>query len=232
MDGWIKLHRKVVENDLWLSEPFTRGQAWVDLILLANHKDGFFYLRDHKIEVKRGQVGWSQLKLSKRWGWSRNKVRKFLKDLEKGQQLEQQQSRSTTIITIKNYEKYQKKGQQLEQQKDNRKTTERHKQESKERKETIIERKKKFEDFINETLNKKRQKYLSFNEDIKEFFEYWSEYGPKDKKMRFEKQTSFSCERRLDTWFKNKKRFNKNYLQTGNDQSSFDQDPGWNSKVN
>ena len=37
--GWIKLHRTLQDNKLWYSEPLTKGQAWVDLILLANHKD-------------------------------------------------------------------------------------------------------------------------------------------------------------------------------------------------
>lgn len=123
MSGWVKLYRQLLDSDLWLSEKFTRGQAWVDLFGLANHEDSFFYLRDHKINIKRGQVGWSQLRLSKRWRWSRSKVRKFLNDLEKEQQIEQQQSHSTSIITILNYEKYQEKGQQSEQQKDNRADT-------------------------------------------------------------------------------------------------------------
>lgn len=30
--GWVSIHRQLCENDLWLSEPFTRGQAWVDMI--------------------------------------------------------------------------------------------------------------------------------------------------------------------------------------------------------
>jgi hypothetical protein len=38
---------------------------------------------------------------------------------------------------------------------------------------------------------------------VKEFFEYWSEHGDKDKKMRFEKEKSFSTNRRLKTWAKN-----------------------------
>ena len=33
--GWIKLWRKFVDDPLWTSEPFTKGQAWVDLLLLA-----------------------------------------------------------------------------------------------------------------------------------------------------------------------------------------------------
>ena len=123
-EGWIKLHRQIQDNKLWTCEPFTRGQAWVDLIIIANHKRNYFYLRDHKIEVERGQVGWSQLKLSTRWKWSRSKVKKFLNDLEKEQQIKQQVTQSTTIIEILNYEAYQEKEQQDAQQKDNRKTTE------------------------------------------------------------------------------------------------------------
>jgi len=119
MSGWIKLHRKILESQVWTSEPFSRGQAWVDLLLLANHEYGFFYLRDHKIEVQRGQVGWSHLRLSKRWKWSRTKVKRFIKDLENEQQVKQQQSHSTSVITILNYDEYQEK----EQQKDNRNAT-------------------------------------------------------------------------------------------------------------
>jgi len=123
MAGWIKLYRQIQDNPLWTAEPFTRGQAWIDLLLLANHDDNYFYLRDHKINVLRGQVGWSQLKLSVRWKWSRSKLRKFLNDLEKEQQVIQQQSHSTSIITIVNYNKYQEKGQQDEQQDEQQKDT-------------------------------------------------------------------------------------------------------------
>lgn len=53
MEGWIKLHRKLSDNPLWTCEPFTKGQAWVDLILLANHEYNYFYKRGIKIEVQR-----------------------------------------------------------------------------------------------------------------------------------------------------------------------------------
>ena len=112
MSGWIKLHRQLHSNTLWTSEKFSRGQAWVDLLLLANHEDGYFYVRDHKIVVKRGQVGWSENRLAERWQWSRNKVRKFIKDLEKEQQLLQHKTKSYSTLTIINYDEYQEKGQE------------------------------------------------------------------------------------------------------------------------
>jgi len=42
---------------------------------------------------------------------------------------------------------------------------------------------------------------------LKDFFEYWSEYGVNDKKMRYEKQDSFSVKRRLSNWKRNETKF-------------------------
>ena len=42
---------------------------------------------------------------------------------------------------------------------------------------------------------------------INEFYLYWTEHGEKDKKMRFEKQTSFDINLRLINW--NKRSFQK-----------------------
>ncbi|HEY9222333.1 MAG TPA: hypothetical protein VIO43_12245 [Lutibacter sp.] len=122
MEGWIKLHRQLLDSDLWKSEPFTRGQAWVDLLLLANHQESFFYKRGVKIIVKRGQLARSEVELSDRWKWSRTKVRKFLNDLKKEQQIEQQKTNVTQVVSIVNYELYQKKEQQTGQQKNSKRT--------------------------------------------------------------------------------------------------------------
>ena len=110
MDGWFSVWRKLFDNDLWLSETFTRGQAWIDLIGLANHDDGYIRIRGNKVPVLRGQVGWSETKLQERWKWSRGKVRRFLKELKAEQQIEQQTNNITSLITITNYDIYQCNG--------------------------------------------------------------------------------------------------------------------------
>jgi len=107
MIGWIKLHRQLSENPIWLAEPFSRGQAWVDLILLANHKDSFYYKRGIRIDVKRGQLAWPIDKLAERWKWSRGKVERYLNDLETMKQISKQNSNVITCISIDNYNKYQ-----------------------------------------------------------------------------------------------------------------------------
>ena len=107
MAGWIKLHRTLNDNKLWLSEVFTKSQAWIDLVLNTNFKEKIINIRGHLVTIKRGQLGWSELTMAKRWRWSKGKVNRFLKWLEMEQQIVQQKNNLTTLITITNYKKYQ-----------------------------------------------------------------------------------------------------------------------------
>lgn len=46
---------------------------------------------------------------------------------------------------------------------------------------------------------------------LRDFFEYWSEHGEKDKKMRFEKEKTFGTSQRLKTWYnRNPKQYDQN----------------------
>lgn len=107
MEGWIKLHRSVLDSELWIDEKFTRGQAWVDLLLLASHKETSFRKRGIKVYLKRGQVGKSLDELSKRWKWSIGKVKRFLIELENEMQIIVDNNNVNQVITIINYSKYQ-----------------------------------------------------------------------------------------------------------------------------
>jgi hypothetical protein len=98
-------------------------QAWIDLLLLANHKEGFFYVRGNKVVVGRGQVGTSSRTLASRWQWSRGKVERFLKDLENDNQIEPQKNNVITLISICNYDDYQNTEPQTEPQTNRRQTT-------------------------------------------------------------------------------------------------------------
>lgn len=103
----MKLYRSVMETDLWQDKPFTRGQAWVDLIMLANHMDKEFLFDSTYISVERGSFITSKRKLSERWGWSITKLTKFLNELEKVEMLAQNSDTKKTTLKILNYEKYQ-----------------------------------------------------------------------------------------------------------------------------
>ena len=124
MEGWIKLHRKITEDNMYFAEKFTKIQAWIDLLLHANHKDNIINIRGNEIPIKRGQLGWSEVTMSKRWQWSRVKVRRFLSGLETIQQIRQQKIvKITSITTILHYNDYQGNTTDYtteRQQKDNR----------------------------------------------------------------------------------------------------------------
>ena len=105
--GWIKLHRQLQDNPLWLSEPFSRSQAWIDLMILANHKPGYVRVRGRRILVDVGCVARAQKTLAGRWQWSRGKVQRFLKELEIDGQIEQVTSHDFKVIKLCNYKHYQ-----------------------------------------------------------------------------------------------------------------------------
>ncbi len=44
---------------------------------------------------------------------------------------------------------------------------------------------------------------------IRDFYDYWTEHGERDKKMRYEKETSFNLDARLNRWNKNVQERNK-----------------------
>lgn len=107
--NWIKLYRSIFDNDLWLAEePFDRRSAWIDLILLANHKDGHFInSKGVLIKVPRGSHFTSTRVLADRWHWSRGKVDRYLRLLCETQSVTLTVTASGTLISLVNYDDYQ-----------------------------------------------------------------------------------------------------------------------------
>jgi len=112
MEGWIKLHRQIEENEFWFSEKFTRAQAWIDILLLARHKSGLATIRGVDIHLNPGQLCYSQKSLAKRWKWNVKTVNKFLSALKKREMVDTRKTNITTIITIKKWFLYQGDGSQ------------------------------------------------------------------------------------------------------------------------
>lgn len=105
--GWIALDRKLLDHYLWECKPFSKGQAWVDLLLLANHKDHKTPYKGKVITCRRGEVNRSITWLASRWGWSRSKVRDYLRLLESDKMVALKTTVHRTTVTIENYAFYQ-----------------------------------------------------------------------------------------------------------------------------
>ena len=105
--GWISLHRQIWDNWVWKDKPFSKGQAWIDLLLMANYEDKKVLIGNQLITVKRGSLVTSVRKLCDRWGWSNTKVRAFLSLLEQDGMLIVKSDAKKTTLTIVNYSDYQ-----------------------------------------------------------------------------------------------------------------------------
>lgn len=109
MQGWIKLYRSIREHWTWEEKPFSKGQAWIDLIMSASHEDKRFPLGNELVDIERGSFITSIRKLCDRWGWSNTKVRAFLDMLQTDKMIIYKSDTKKTLITIENYSKFQDK---------------------------------------------------------------------------------------------------------------------------
>ena len=126
-NGWIKLHRKLRENEIWEKEPFDKRSAWIDLLLRATHKEEKFLIGNTVIKVKSGEVFTSEKKLAKNWKWSRHKVRNFFILLEQiGQIGTPKRTSRYTLLTIVNWEQYQSDNSKKDTKKDIKRTSKGH----------------------------------------------------------------------------------------------------------
>lgn len=124
--GWIKLHRRLQLHWLWEEKRvFSRAEAWIDLLMMANHQDTRFVLGNELISAQRGEVITSELKLMARWGWSKAKVRAFLKLLENDSMIAKKTDRKKTALIIVNWALYQVEETAKEPQKNHEETAKR-----------------------------------------------------------------------------------------------------------
>ena len=109
-NGWIKLHRQSVNNALYLEKPFDKWHAWQDILLSVCHEQKAFFSKGEKVTLEPGQMVTSIAILADRWGWSENKVRRFLGTLNGRGMSTSDGTPNGTLITVTNWAKYQDDG--------------------------------------------------------------------------------------------------------------------------
>ena len=129
-EGYVKIYRKIKDNPLWDEKPFSRFQAWLDLILSVNHKERKVMINGNFVEVKPGQKMTSMRKLANEWGWSITKVKKFLDELQNDEMITYYSDTKKTVITIEKWETYQGYSDTKRTQKENKNKTERKQKET------------------------------------------------------------------------------------------------------
>ena len=200
MSGWIKIHRRLTEWE-WYTDVNT-FKLFMHLLLKANHKDN-----SHRGQlVKRGQLITGRYKLSGETGLSERQVRTALDKLLATNEVTSKTTNKNSLITILNYDLYQNSESERPTERPAKSPTNDqppvHKQEVKN------EKKKEDKDIKARQLAFKNSLWNKFKNDynaktIEAFYLYWTEHGDDDKKMRFEKEKSFSVSLRLKNWAKN-----------------------------
>lgn len=103
--GWIKLHRKLLNNPL-TSRP-AWAWLWVYLLLKASHEENSIIWNKKPLVIKRGQLLTGRNTMSKETGVTAQSIRSCLDYLKSTNQVTIQTSNKWSIITICNYEQYQ-----------------------------------------------------------------------------------------------------------------------------
>ncbi len=139
-EGFIKIFRKFTEWE-WYDDIPTKV-LFLHLLIIANWKAKKW----HGITIKRGQVVTSQNHLAEQTQLSRQQVRTSLNKLISTNDITKSATSNYTIITIKNYNKYQDNNQVDNQRATNeqptsnqRATTTKERKERKEREEVVID---------------------------------------------------------------------------------------------
>lgn len=106
MEGWVKIHRKILDNPVVCKDSETFS-IWLYLLLSATHQEIPAVFKGEKITLKKGQLITGTLSISKRLKINKDKVQRTLKCFEIDKQIEQETSNKNRLISILNWEQYQ-----------------------------------------------------------------------------------------------------------------------------
>ena len=104
-DGWIKLHRKMLENAIFYRADYY--QIWSYILLKVNFDDHEFIWNGEKKLVEKGTGIFSQKKMSDIFGFEISKINRILKFLENENQIEIKSTNKFTEIKVLSWVEYQ-----------------------------------------------------------------------------------------------------------------------------
>ena len=115
MNGYVKIHRKLLDNPIVCkdSEYFA---VWFYLLLNATHKNMDALFKGKRITLEPGQLITGTISISKKMKINKDKVQRILKAFEIDKQIAQQPSNKNRLITILNWDLYQNIDKQNDKQ--------------------------------------------------------------------------------------------------------------------
>lgn len=114
MNGWIKLHRRILQNPV-VCKDSDHVAVWLYLLLNAAHTEIPFLFNGKKIILQKGQLVISAATISKLFLIDDNKIYRILNVLKSEEQITTQSTRHGTLITLLNWQIYQDNAEQNEE---------------------------------------------------------------------------------------------------------------------
>jgi hypothetical protein len=227
--GFVKIYRSTLQKGWYQRSEYVH--LWVHLIMLAQFAESETWFNGETIKLKPGQLVTGRKKLSMDTGIPETTVERILNCFESGQQIGQQKSNKSRLISILNWSKWQESGQQNGQQTDNKRTT------NGQQADTIIRMNKNIKNDKKESsepaspssppaklLDKQKamkdrqhefgRSLIPFTETygkkmIREFYDYWSEPNKSGTKFKMEMEKTWDIEKRLARWEERQHQFSK-----------------------
>tara|TARA_R110001632_G_scaffold55161_4_gene135107 strand:- start:2170 stop:2814 length:645 start_codon:yes stop_codon:yes gene_type:complete len=188
MLGWVKLHRKILDNGIFTGDSDLL-KVFVWCLLKASHKQ-------HQIgmnTIEPGQFLTGRISASQELNIKPTTVRNKLNQLQQKKYVKLLTTNKFSIVTIVNWNTYQVEDSTSDS----------------ESKTNIDDREN---DFINKVYEHKDYESTMLDN----FILYWTERNKSNKKMKFELQKTWSTTRRLQTW--SKRSFSNNNIKKTNQQ--------------
>ena len=108
---FIIVPRRIFEPGTFGNEPYSKREAFLDLVQMAAYETTDVFVAGHKYVAQRGQVIVSKSFLAKRWRWNIDKVRRYIQYLERNYMChymcDHQCNQPITSISIVSYDSYQ-----------------------------------------------------------------------------------------------------------------------------
>jgi len=104
-NGWIKIHRKILENPIFSSEKGFR--IWVWCLLKAGHQERDIYLGNEKIHLKAGEFIFGRGSASEQLGIKESTIRNWINTLKKDRYIDIKPTNKYSLIKVINWKQYQ-----------------------------------------------------------------------------------------------------------------------------
>ena len=178
MKGWIKLHRKILDNGVFADAELLKVFVWC--LLKANISESEKNVYGAKL--KQGQFITGRSSASEELYIKPSTVHDRLKRLQRMGYIKLKSTNKYTVITVLKFKQYQVS----------------------EQKKSVKPIKERFNSFFEDVWGFVSE----YDESVLNgFISYWTEKNKSKTKMRFELQKTWDTKRRLETWNRNKDKF-------------------------